>query len=275
MLTAKSQEDNARANGSAVRSPLAFLVSDWLALEKSKTTKSYPRGTSLFAEGQQSRGVYLLSEGRAKISIGSSEGKTLVLRIAQPGDLLGLNATLIGEPYTATAETIDRCRVDFITRQDFLKLLDQDKRACLSIAHTLAITLSRVIEHSRLVLLSQAATEKLAGLLVRWCDEFGEPTPRGIQIESGLTHEEMGQMICASRETVTRVLGEFKRGRIVSLLNGTILVRNRRALEAAAGCQGKAHSNGKRPVDDDGFAAGKSLIAEKHRMLTMRKFSHR
>jgi CRP/FNR family transcriptional regulator len=86
-----------------------------------------------------------------------------------------------------------------------------------------------------LLLLSQSATEKLAGLLVRWCDELGTITPQGIQIESGLTHEEMGQMICASRETVTRVLSGFKREKIVSLFNGTILVRDRKALETAAG----------------------------------------
>lgn len=81
MLTAKGQEDNARSNGSAVRFPLASLVSEGRSLEKSKTTKSYPRGAVLFTEGQQSRGVYLLSEGRAKISIGSSEGKTLVMAV--------------------------------------------------------------------------------------------------------------------------------------------------------------------------------------------------
>ena len=235
MLRAKSQKDNARSNGSVVRFSLASLLSNEDSLEQSKTTKTYPRSSVLFAEGQQSSGVYLLCEGRAKISIGSSEGKTLVLRIAQPGDLLGVNAALIGEPYSATAETIDRCRVDFISRQDLLKLLERDKKACLSVAHSLGYTLSRVIEQSRLLLLSQSATEKLAGLLVRWCDELGTRTPQGIQIESGLTHEEMGQMICASRETVTRVLSEFKRGQIVSLFNGTILVRNRKALEAAAG----------------------------------------
>jgi CRP/FNR family transcriptional regulator len=103
------------------------------------------------------------------------------------------------------------------------------------VAQALGHTLSRVIAHSRLLLLSQSATEKLARLLIRWCDELGKRTPQGIEIESGLTHEEIGQMICASRETVTRVLSEFKRGHIVSLFNGTILVRNRTALEAAAG----------------------------------------
>ena len=166
MLTMNNQEDNLRSHGSAVI-PVSWVITGGRSLEKFKTTKSYPRGVLLFAEGQQSHGVYRLSEGRAKISIGSSKGKTLVLRIAQPGDLLGVNAALTGEPYSATAETIDRCRVDFISRQDLLKLLERDKKACLSVAHTLSHTLSRVVEHSRLLLLSQSATEKLARLLVR------------------------------------------------------------------------------------------------------------
>lgn len=234
MLTAKGQELDDRSNGSKAQTSLNFLLSDGRRLGKLKTTKSYSRGTVLFAEGQQSRGVYVLTEGRAKISIGSSEGKTLVLRIARPVDLLGLNAALTGEPYSATAETIERCRVDFISRQDLLKLLERDTNACLSVAQILGQTLSRIIEHSRLLLLSQSATEKLARLLVRWCDELGKPTPLGIEINSGLTHEEMAQMICASRETVTRVLNEFKRGHIVGLFNGTILVRNQKALESVA-----------------------------------------
>jgi CRP/FNR family cyclic AMP-dependent transcriptional regulator len=236
MLTAKDLNVDAGSNGSAVQVSLDSLFSDARGLGKLKASKSYPRGSVLFAEGQQPHAIYLLSEGRAKISIGSAEGKTLVLRIAQPGDLLGVNAALTDEPYNATVETIERCQIEFISRQDLLKLLERDKKACLNMAQALGQTLSRVIEHSRLLLLSQSATEKLARLLVRWCDELGKRTPQGIQINSGLTHEEMAQMICASRETVTRVLNELKRAHIIGHFNGTILVRNRRALEAAARC---------------------------------------
>lgn len=221
-------------NGSALQISLDSLVSDVRALNRMKVIKTYSRGSVLFAEGQEPGAIYFLSEGRAKISIGSAEGKTLVLRIAQPGDLLGVNAALTDEPYNATAETIDRCRVEVISRQDLLKMLERDKTACFNMARALGQTLNKTLEHSRLLLLSPSVTEKLARLLVHWCDEVGQTTPQGIQINSGLTHEEIAQMICTSRETVTRVLSEFKRRNIVSLVNGTIMVRNRKALETVA-----------------------------------------
>jgi CRP/FNR family transcriptional regulator len=72
-------------------------------------------------------------------------------------------------------------------------------------------------------------------LMVRWCDEGGKRTSQGIKIVTGLTHEEIAQMICTSRETVTRLLSQFKRQHLVSLVGTTIFIRNRKALEALAG----------------------------------------
>jgi CRP-like cAMP-binding protein len=131
---------------------------------------------------------------------------------------------------------LERCRIDFVSRTDLLKLLDRDRKACLGVAHALGDKLSEVMGHARLLLLSQSAAEKLARLLVRWCNELGKRTPQGIRITSGLTHEEIGQMICASRETVTRVLGEFRRKHIINLVGKTIFVRNHKALESVARC---------------------------------------
>ena len=228
--------DNEDANRSAGQIHCNSPISELRALDNLKVSKYHPRGSVLFAEGQPPRGVYVLCEGRAKVSIASAEGKTLVLRIAQPGDLLGMNGTLTGHPYGATAETLERCRIDFISREDLLKVLDRDKKAYFGVAQSLSRKLSVVVEHTRLLFLSQSASEKLARLLVRWCDELGKRTPQGIRIASGLTHEEIGQMICASRETVTRVLSEFRRKRIVNLVGNAIFVRNRKALESVARC---------------------------------------
>jgi CRP/FNR family transcriptional regulator len=236
MLSAKDLEDNEGSNGSAAQVPCDSPITEVRGLDNLKLSEHYPRGSVLFVEGQRPRGVYVLCEGRAKVSIASAEGKTLILQIAQPGDLLGINATLTGQPYAATAETLERCQIDFISREDLLKLLDRDKRACLGVAQALSRKLSGVLEHTRLLLLSKSASEKLARLLVRWCEEHGKRTAQGIQINSGLTHEEMAQMICASRETVTRVLGDFKRKHIVSLVGNSIFVRNRKALESLACC---------------------------------------
>ena len=231
MLNAQNLVHEDGANG-----PCDSPISGVRGLDNVKVGKYYPRGSVLFVEGQQPRGVYVLCEGRAKVSIASAEGKTLVLRIAQSGELLGINATLTGQSYGATVETLERCRIDFIPGEALLRLLNRDKKACLRVAQVLSGKLSAVVDHTRLLFLSQSASEKLARLLVRWCDEDGKRTAHGIRISLGLTHEEMAQMICASRETVTRLLADLKRKQIVSLADNAIFIRNRKALELAARC---------------------------------------
>lgn len=224
------------ANGSVAQILCDSDLNDLRGMDHLRVSKCYPRGSVLFIEGQRPRGVYVLCEGRAKVSIASPQGKTLLLRIAKAGDLLGMNATLTGQPYGATVETLERCRIDFMAREQLLKLLDRDKRIYAGVAQALSRKLSSMAEHTRLLFLSQSSSEKLARLLVQWCDEDGKRTAEGIQLRSGLTHEEIAQMICASRETVTRVLNDFKRRHIVNLVDNTIFVRNRKALEAVARC---------------------------------------
>ena len=220
-------------NGSA-QVPCNSPISEVRGWDNLKVSKNYARGSVLFAEGQRPTGVYVICEGRVKVSVSSAEGKTFVLRIAQVGDLLGINSILMGRPSVATVETLERCLIDFVPRDDFLRLLERDKKAYLSVAQALGHKLDGVMEHARLLLLSESAAEKLARLLVRWCDEHGKPTSTGVRINSGFTHEEIAQMICASRETVTRLLGEFRRKQIVGLVDNAIFVRNRKALESVA-----------------------------------------
>lgn len=211
--------------------PCDSLSPDFLGLDDIKLSSIHPQGTVLFAEGQPAVGVYVLCAGRAKLSISSSEGKTVILRIAQPGDLLGVHSVLRGLPYEATVETLERCRIDFVPRADFIKLLDKSKAARVGVSKVLGDELSELVERARLLLLSQSAQEKLVRLLLRWYDELGEQTAKGTRLIHGFTHEEIGQMICASRETVSRLFTELRRKEIVRL-NGTgILVRNRAALE--------------------------------------------
>lgn len=221
------------SNGSA-RKPRFSFLEDLGGLESIKTSSIYPRGAVLFTEGQRPRGVYILCEGRAKISVASAEGKTLALKIAKPGDVLGLNSVLMENPALATVETIDRCRIDFVPREDFVSLLEGDGKCYLDIARALSQELSGLMDHTRMLLLSDSAAEKLAKLLVSWGDEKGKQTPEGTQIQCGLTHAEIAQLICTSRETVTRTLGDFQRTGTIALNGSVITVRNRKALELLA-----------------------------------------
>jgi CRP/FNR family transcriptional regulator len=77
-------------------------------------------------------------------------------------------------------------------------------------------------------------TEKMARLLLEWSEE-GETTKDGIRIKIALTHEEIAQLVGTSRETVTRVLGDFRKQQIAQLRGSTLLIRNKTALEKLVG----------------------------------------
>src|SRR5262249_25018315 len=94
------------------------------------STSTYPGGAVLFLEKQDPHGVFVLCAGEVKLSISSSSGRTLILRIAKPGEILGLMAVLTKTCYEVTAETLRPCQVAFIRRDDFLNLLAKHPEMC-------------------------------------------------------------------------------------------------------------------------------------------------
>ena len=88
-----------------------------------KHVSAYPAGAILFLEQQRSRGIYLLCEGQVKLSFSSRDGKTLVLRIAKAGEILGLLSALSGNAYEVTAQTLRPCQTAFVYSNDFQKFL--------------------------------------------------------------------------------------------------------------------------------------------------------
>jgi CRP/FNR family transcriptional regulator len=203
--------------------------------EKVKYASAYPQGAVLFVEGQSARGVYIICSGRVKLSTTSRDGKTLILRMAQPGEVLGLHATVSGKPYELTAETLQPAQLDFVKRDDFLRFLQNHGDACLNAAEHLSKNCQSAYEMIRSLGLSHSVSEKLARLLLEWAVD-GEETKEGIRIKISLTHEEIAQLIGTSRETVTRVLGEFREKELAQLRGSTLLIRNKAGLERLVGC---------------------------------------
>lgn len=203
-------------------------------LERIKYASGYPQGAVLFVEGQPPRGVYIVCSGRVKLSTTSRDGKTLILRIAQGGEVLGLHATVSGKSYELTAETLQPCQLDFIKREEFLRFLQNHGDACLNAARHLSQNCHNAYEMIRSLGLSHSVSEKMARLLLEWASD-GETTGDGIRIKVSLTHEEMAQLIGTSRETVTRVLGEFREKQLAQLRGSTLLIKNKAALERLVG----------------------------------------
>lgn len=203
-------------------------------LERIKYASGYPQGAVLFVEGQAPRGVFIICSGRVKLSTTSRDGRSLIVRLSQGGEVLGLHATVSGKPYELTAETLQPCQLDFIKREDFVKFLQKHGDACLNAAKHLSHNCQSAYEMIRNLGLSHSVSEKVARLLLEWSAD-GENTKDGIRIKVSLTHDEMAQLIGTSRETVTRVLGEFREKELAHLRGSTLLIKNRAALEKLVG----------------------------------------
>lgn len=192
---------------------------------------AFPPGATLFVEGQSPRGVFLLCSGKVKLSTSSRDGKILILKMAAPGEMLGLSAVIAGTEYELTAETAMPCQVNFVARDPLLDLLGRHGEAGLRSAQALSREFQAAYRDIHDLILARSSVGKLAKLLLSWTP----PSANGakeIRVTSGLTHEEMAQMIGASRETVTRLLSDLRKKQLIRLEGSTLVIRNRMALEA-------------------------------------------
>jgi CRP/FNR family transcriptional regulator, cyclic AMP receptor protein len=199
-------------------------------LNEIKSTAVYPKAAMLFIEGQQPRGVFVLCTGKAKLSTSSTEGKTIITKISEAGDVLGLNATISNRPYEVTAEMVEPGQANFIARDALLQFLREHGEVALRVAEQLSRNYYAAYEEIRTLGLTTSPAEKLAKLLLSWCADAGQAN--GLrQVKLTLTHEEIAEMLGTTRETVSRLFSDFKKKQFLQLKGSTLIIRNRASLE--------------------------------------------
>jgi CRP/FNR family transcriptional regulator len=203
-------------------------------LQSMQFPSSYAANVVLFSEKDAARGIYIVLEGEIKISLNSSEGRRLSLAIARRGEILGMASTLAGSPYDVTTETLYPAKVAHIGRRDFLNFLTRHPEAYQVVIEELSRSVTRACDQLRTVGLSATAPEKLARLLLDWSDNGQATECGGRRFRFSMTHEEIGEFIGASRETVTRTLSNFKHRQLVSFRGSMLEIPSRTALATYA-----------------------------------------
>lgn len=207
--------------------PPALEAFDHLAF-----TNVYPQGSVLFSEGEIARGIFMICRGSAKLSVGSGDGKLLITRIAHAGEALGLSSVISGHDYKSTAETIEPCQVKFVKREDFIRWMSQNHEGCRHSAIQLADECEMGNDHIRALGLSHSAAEKLAHMLLGWAASDGKEADGAIRVQMLMTHQDISQIIGTSRETVTRLLKEFRDKGLITIKGSSLTIHNKGALEA-------------------------------------------
>ena len=204
--------------------------------ESHKITNIYPKGAILFMEGQPSNGIYILCKGRVKLSTCSRDGKVIILHIAESGEVLGLSTAISESTHIATAEVLEPCQINFMRTGDFLQFLAQNAEASLSIVKQLSRNYQTAFHQICSLGLSNTVAERLARLFLGWCQK-GSKKADGIHVKITYTHEDLAQMIGTSRETVSRILKDFRNQKLISIKDSNLIIHDKERLKSAFNTQ--------------------------------------
>lgn len=199
-------------------------------------SRGYAKGAVIFVEGQPSSAAYMLCRGRVKLSTCSSDGKVIILGVAQRGEMLGLSAVLAGTDYEMTAEALEPSQLNYLESSDLIQLLKDCPEACLKAARQLSRNYQTAHDQICSLGLAGTSTHKLARLFLDW-SRNGHVDGDAVRVANVFTHEEMAEMIGVSRETVTRALRYFRENGLVTARGGDLLIHDRRRLRSVVGAR--------------------------------------
>ncbi|HVG24971.1 MAG TPA: Crp/Fnr family transcriptional regulator [Thermoanaerobaculia bacterium] len=201
------------------------------AFDQISFSNLYAPGTILYAENEAPRGLFVLCSGQVKLSISSGSGKTLITRMVPAGEVLGLPSVMANKPYRSTAETVTAAQLKFVKREDFKRFMEEHREVSFNIARQLIEECESDATQIRSLGLANSAAERLANLLLAWSEESGSPSASGMRFPVLMTHEEISQLIGTSRETVTRLLKNFREKKILTVRRSSMTLHKKDALE--------------------------------------------
>ncbi len=188
----------------------------------------YPSGAVLFVQEQSQRDICVICVGRVKLYSTTPDGKTIIHRICEAGEVLGLSAALEGSGYEATAETLEPCVISFINTDDLRGMMKTDPEVAFRVARHLSFEVRNAWSQIQTLGSQSTATEKLARFLL-------SASPANGKISMHLTHKEVADMLGVARETVTRSLTELKQSHVIRIRGHVITVVDQPHLSKLAG----------------------------------------
>lgn len=180
--------------------------------------KSYKKGDTIFSEGETADTIYLVRAGRVLLYKLSEDGKEIVLDILQVDDIFGENTILDDVQHTMNAKALEDIFVCTCSRNDLPDLL-QNPMIALKIIKVLGEKLNNYTEQMA-NLAFHDVKGRVFNVLVRLAKEYGQTTSTGIMIDVTLNHQDLANLVNASRVMVTNTLNDLKH-------EGKIAVRER------------------------------------------------
>lgn len=185
----------------------------------------------IFSEGDPSDWLYIVSEGKVKITKLSQDGKEIILEVIQPLDFFGAIAILKGFPYPANAVAMEDSKVLKISRTNLMRVLDRFPNLMYCMALQLGERMKGSHESLKNIALERVES-RIASLLLKLADKAGEKTPEGIRVDMKLTKQDIAEMVGTTVETSIRTMSKLKKLGILTEKDGKIIIKNSERLKS-------------------------------------------
>ena len=193
-------------------------------------TRKYRKSMIIFMEGEPGDGLYFVKEGRVKISKMTSDGREQILHLLQQGDVFAEVTLFDGGPFPATAEVLEDSVVGIIRNQDIDRLIKNYPDLAVRLLKIMSKKLRMAQTQIRDLALKDTYG-RMVGMLLKLGDEYGKECEQGLKITIPLGRQELANMIGTSRETVTRILSDFKKSKVIVLDKQEIIITNEKKMK--------------------------------------------
>nr|WP_202420698.1 Crp/Fnr family transcriptional regulator [Actinomadura rayongensis] len=178
------------------------------ALRANVTEVRLARGQTLFNEGETGDRLYVVLEGKIKLTRTAPDGRENLLSVLGPSEMFGELSLFDPRPRTASAIAVTECRLAGLGHDDLRPWLTGHPEVAVQLLRALAQRLRKTND----VMADLVFTDvpgRVAKALLDLAERFGQPSEAGLHVHHDLTQEELAQLVGASRETVNKALADF------------------------------------------------------------------
>jgi len=193
-------------------------------------TSLHKKRDVIFVEGDPCPGFYVVKSGRLKLLKTSRDGKEQIIKILQPGELLGMETFYDGKRYGNTAMAMDDCEICFIEKRTFFDIIGRHP----TIAKKIIIALSKELDNAYSKIGTMGllnAKEKMAHLLYTLAKDYGANENGRIKLNLSLSRLEIAELLGITQETAIRLLKSFKDEGIIEIKRKEIIIKSPEKLE--------------------------------------------
>lgn len=224
--------------------PLFTLLSDRdrRKIASEVTEARYGKGEYIFREGDPADFFHIVKEGTVKCVKSSADGKECTLKVLMPGDLFCCEAAVFdGAPHPGSAQPMGDVSILRLRKKSYFEVLRRNPDAAIEVIKYLGQRLNEAQENAKVLALDRAE-QRLAALLVNLASRAGVREPDGLRLSVRLTRQDLANMVGITVETAIRIMGRFKRARLVSGTAKGILIRDLAKLKRLASSPCSSHT---------------------------------